>query len=44
VAVVRVALFEAIRQAARPTLVTNFEAESVADGRQRRLANWTPVA
>jgi hypothetical protein len=44
VAVVRVALFEHIRQAALPTLVTNFETESLADGRQRRLAKWTPVA
>ena len=43
VAVVRVALFEAIRSAAAPTLTTNFETESVAVGRQRRLEKWTPV-
>jgi hypothetical protein len=43
VAVVRVALFESIRAAALPTLFTNFEAESVAAGRQRRLEKWTPV-
>jgi hypothetical protein len=44
VAVVRVALLEVIRTAARPTLVTNFEGEGLAQGRRRRLENWTPVA
>ena len=44
VAVVRVALLELIRTAARPTLVTNFESEGLAQGRRRRLENWTPVA
>jgi hypothetical protein len=43
VAVVRIALFESIRVAARPTLITSFEVETPAVGRQRRLANWTPV-
>jgi hypothetical protein len=43
VAVVRVALFEAIRGAALPNSPTNFEGESAATGRQRRLARWTPV-
>jgi hypothetical protein len=43
VAVVRVALFESIRSAALPTLVTCFETEDVAAGRQRRLEKWTPV-
>jgi hypothetical protein len=43
VAVVRVALFESIRAVALPTVFTNFETESVAAGRQRRLAKWTPV-
>jgi hypothetical protein len=43
VAVVRVGLFEAIRSAARPVLVTSFEGETVEAGRQRRVAKWTPV-
>jgi hypothetical protein len=43
VAVVRVALFEAIRGAALPTSPTSFEGESVVTGRERRLARWTPV-
>jgi len=43
VAVVRAALFEAIRSAARPTLATNFEGEQLEGARQRRLEKWTPV-
>ena len=43
VAVVRLALFGSIRGAAQPTVITNFESETVAAGRQRRLAKWTPV-
>jgi hypothetical protein len=43
VAVVRVGLFESIRSAALPTVITNFETETVALGRQRRLEKWTPV-
>jgi hypothetical protein len=44
VAVVRVGLFpSSIRGAAQPTVITNFENETVALGRQRRLENWTPV-
>jgi hypothetical protein len=43
VAVVRVALFETIRNAALPTLATTFEGESSEAGRQRRLEKWTPV-
>ena len=43
VAVVRLALFESIRSAALPTVITNFETESVEVGRQRRLEKWTPV-
>lgn len=43
VAVVRVALFEAIRTATQPTITTSFEGEPLAVGRQRRLAKWTPV-
>jgi hypothetical protein len=43
VAVARVALFEAIRSAALPTVTTNFEGETVEAGRGRRLAKWTPV-
>ena len=43
VGVVRVALFESIRSAARPALVTNFEGETVERARERRLAKWTPV-
>jgi hypothetical protein len=43
VAVVRVALFDSIQAAAQPTVVTNFDGEPVAVGRQRRLAHWTPV-
>jgi hypothetical protein len=43
VAVVRVAVFESIRSAALPKVSTNFETESVAAGRQRRLQKWTPV-
>ena len=43
VAVVRVALYESIRGAALPTLITNFETEGLATGRQRRLEKWTPV-
>jgi hypothetical protein len=42
-AVIRVALFESIRVAAQPTLITNFEGEPPAVGRQRRLDKWTPV-
>lgn len=43
VAVVRLAPFESIRSAALPTVITNFETETVAAGRRRRLENWTPV-
>src|SRR6266542_4188466 len=43
VAVVRMALFESIRSAASPTLITNFERETLAVGRQRRREKWTPV-
>jgi hypothetical protein len=43
VAVVRVGLFESIRSSAQPTLITNFETETVALGRQRRLEKWTLV-
>jgi len=43
VAVVRLALFESIRSSARPVVITNFETETVAAGRQRRLEKWTPV-
>jgi hypothetical protein len=43
VAVVRVGLFEAIRAAAQPTLVTCFEGQTLEGGRQRRLDTWTPV-
>jgi hypothetical protein len=43
VAVVRVALMELIRTAARPTLVTNFEGEGLVQARRRRLEKWTPV-
>ena len=43
VAVVRLALFESIRNAALPTVITTFETETVAAGRRRRLEKWTPV-
>jgi hypothetical protein len=43
VAVVRVALFESIRAAAPPAVITNFDGETPAVGRQRRLEKWTPV-
>ena len=43
VAVMRVALFESIRGAAAPAVVTNFEGESVEAAQRRRLAGWTPV-
>ena len=43
VAVVRLALFEAIRSAALPTVITTFETETVEAGRRRRLEKWTPV-
>jgi hypothetical protein len=43
VAVVRLALFESIRSKALPTVVTNFETETAAAGRRRRLEKWTPV-
>jgi hypothetical protein len=44
VAVVRVALFDAIRNAAPAPVLTNFEDETPSVGRQRRLEKWTPVA
>jgi len=43
VGVVRVSLFESIRAAGPPTVVMSYEEETVASGRQRRLARWTPV-
>jgi hypothetical protein len=43
VAVARVALFEAIRGEAPPTVTTNFEGEAQDVGRRRRLEKWTPV-
>lgn len=41
VAVVRVALFAAIRDAAPPPATTSFDGETRERGRARRLANWT---
>lgn len=43
VAVVRVALFESIRTAAPAPLTTNFDEETLAAGKQRRLDKWTPI-
>lgn len=43
VAVIRLALFVGIRAAARPVIMTHFEGEAPAVGRQRRLESWTPV-
>jgi hypothetical protein len=43
VAVMRLAVFEPIRSAALPTVVTNFDGETLEAGRQRRLERWTPV-
>ena len=36
-------MFEAIRDAALPTVATHFDGEARAAGQARRLANWTPV-
>lgn len=41
VAVVRVALFPAIRGVAAPPSTTNFDGETTERGRDRRRANWT---
>jgi hypothetical protein len=43
VAVVRLVLFESIRSAGLPTVIATFEAETVAEGRRRRLERWTPI-
>jgi len=43
VAVVRVALFDALRTAVPPPITTNFDGETVEAARLRRLRNWTPV-
>lgn len=43
VAVARLAFFKAIRIAAQPVDMTNFEGEPLGVARQRRLAKWTPV-
>ena len=43
VAVVRVRLFDTIDAIALPVKATNFDQETLAAGRARKLAHWTPV-